>query len=291
MNKSDQEFNVNESTVKVDGKDVRFFTAKPPGLTKDNAKSNTVVLVHGTSGNTTLHFSHLFPLLATKHAVISLDFSQPVKAGEILTPEHLGKQVEAVIETAAPGESVTLIGYSLGSVVAASVAAKRPDLVRNLVLLAGWLKTDLQMERLVAVWRHLYETNSPVITEFVMYCAGGVPGHVDMYPDPPPTGFENINPGEFDILQLDLDARVDITQIAPTIKATTLIIGCTHDKITPTYHSKALLGAIPDARYIEIEAGHAVIYERPAQLMLVIDQFCAAPSLYPAGAIIPADQI
>ncbi|WP_118987690.1 alpha/beta fold hydrolase [Photorhabdus sp. CRCIA-P01] len=290
MNKSDQEFHVNESTVKVDGKDVRFFTAKPPGLTKDNAKSNTVVLVHGTSGNTTLHFCHLFPLLATKHAVISLDFSQPVKAGETLTLEHLGKQVEAVIETAAPGESVTLIGYSLGAVVAASVAAKRPDLVRNLVMLAGWMKTDLQIERLVAVWRHLCETNSPVLTEFVMYCASGVPGHVNMVPDPPATGFENINPGEFDVLQLDLDARVDITQIAPEIKATTLIIGCTHDNITPTYHSKALFGAIPDARYTEIEAGHAVIYERPSQLMLAIDQFCTEPSLYPAGTIIPADR-
>ncbi|WP_434526367.1 alpha/beta fold hydrolase [Photorhabdus asymbiotica] len=290
MNKSEQEFNANESVIKVDGKNVKFFTSTPQGPIKNNDKKNPVVLVHGTGGSTQIHFSSLFQLLATEHQVISLDFTQPVNADETLTLEHLGKQVEAVIKTAAPGESVTLIGYSLGAAVAAAVAAQHPDLVRNLVLIAGWMKSDLQLKRFTAVWHQLYEIQSPVITEFMMYCAFRGPCHVNILPDQLTNGFENTNPGEFYALQITLDSQVDITQLVPTIKATTLIIGCKYDHIVPTYHSKALFGAIQDARYTEIECGHAVIYERPFQLVRVIDQFCTDPSFYPAGTIIPTDQ-
>ncbi|OCA54001.1 alpha/beta fold hydrolase [Photorhabdus namnaonensis] len=289
MNKSEQKFNINESVINVDGKEVKFFTSQPLDPIKSNAKKNPIVLVHGTGGSTEIHFGYLFQLLAAENRVISLDFSQPVKANETLTLEHLEKQVEAVIEAAALGETVTLIGYSLGAVVTASVAAKRPDLVCNLVLIAGWMKTDLQMERFLSVWHQLYEIQSPAIADFVMFCAFSSPNHVNMFPDQFAISFENAIPGEFEALQMDLNGRVDITQIVPTIKATTLIIGCTHDQITPIRHSKALFGAIQDARFTEIECGHAVVYERPAQLMQVIDQFCANPSFYPAGTIIPSD--
>ncbi|MCA6221444.1 alpha/beta fold hydrolase [Photorhabdus antumapuensis] len=290
MNKSEKKFNINGSVINVDGKDVKFFTSQPLDPIKDNAKKNPIVLVHGTGGSTEIHFGYLFQLLASENRVISLDFTQPVKADETLMLEHLEKQVEAVIETAASGESVTLIGYSLGAVVVASVAAKRPDLVRNLVLIAGWMKTDLQLERFLSVWRQLYEIQSPAIADFMMFCAFSSPNHVNMFPDQPAIGFENAMPGEFEELQMDLNGRVDISQLVPTIKATTLIIGCTHDQMTPIRHSKDLFGAIQDARYTEIDCGHAVVYERPSQLMQVIDQFCADPSFYPAGTLIPADR-
>ncbi|MEK9496483.1 alpha/beta hydrolase [Photorhabdus sp. P32] len=286
MNKSEQKFHINENVINVDGKDVKFFTSQPLDPIKNNAKRNPIVLVHGTGGSTEIHFGYLFQLLASENRIISLDFSQPVKANETLTLEHLEKQVEAVIEAAALGETVTLIGYSLGAVVTASIAAKRPDLVRNLVLIAGWVETDLQLERFLSVWRQLYEIQSPAIADFVMFCAFSSPNHVNMLPD---QFFDNVMPGEFEALQMDLNGRVNITQIVPTIKATTLIIGCTHDHITPIRHSKALFGAIQDARFIEIECGHAVVYERPSQLMQVIDQFCSHPSFYPAGTIIPSD--
>ncbi|SCZ59622.1 MULTISPECIES: alpha/beta fold hydrolase [Photorhabdus] len=289
MNKSEQKFHINESVINVDGKDVKFFTSQPLDPIKNNAKRNPIVLVHGTGGSTEIHFGYLFQLLASENRIISLDFSQPVKANETLTLEHLEKQVEAVIEAAALGETVTLIGYSLGAAVTASVAAKRPDLVCNLVLIAGWMKTDLQSERFLSVWRQLYDIQSPAIADFVMFCAFSSPNHVNMLPDQFAVSFDNAMPGEFEALQMDLNGRVDITQIVPTIKATTLIIGCTHDQITPIRHSKALFGAIQDARFIEIECGHAVVYERPSQLMQVIDQFCANPSFYPAGTIIPSD--
>ncbi|MCT8344151.1 MULTISPECIES: alpha/beta fold hydrolase [Photorhabdus] len=289
MNKSQQKFNINENVINVDGKDVKFFTSQPLDPIKNSAKRNPIVLVHGTGGSTEIHFGYLFQLLASENRVISLDFSQPVKANETLTLEHLEKQVEAVIETAASGESVTLIGYSLGAVVTASVAAKRPDLVRNLVLIAGWVKTDSQLARFLSVWRQLYEIQSPSIADFMIFCAFSSPNHVNMLPDQLAIGFENAVPGEFEALQMDLNGRVDISQLVPTIKATTLIIGCTHDQMIPIRHSKDLFGAIQDARYTEIECGHAVIYERPSQLMQVIDQFCADPSFYPAGTIIPSD--
>jgi pimeloyl-ACP methyl ester carboxylesterase len=75
--------------------------------------------------------------------------------------------------------------------------------------------------------------------------------------------------------------------LVPRIEATTLVIGCTHDQMVPVLHSKALFGAIRDARYTEIASGHTVIFERPAQLVQIIDQFNEAPSRHAAGSILP----
>ncbi|MCT8351775.1 MULTISPECIES: esterase/lipase family protein [Photorhabdus] len=121
MNKSEQKFNINENVINVDGKDVKFFTSQPLDPNKNSTKRNPIVLVHGTGGSTEIHFSYLLQLLASENRVISPDFSQPVKANETLPLEQLEKQVEAVIEAAALGETVTLIGYLLGAVVTASV--------------------------------------------------------------------------------------------------------------------------------------------------------------------------
>jgi pimeloyl-ACP methyl ester carboxylesterase len=80
--------------------------------------------------------------------------------------------------------------------------------------------------------------------------------------------------------------RVDLDS-GSAHRATTLVIGCTHDQMVPVRHSKALFGAIRDARYTEIASGHAVVFERPAQLVQIIDQFNEAPSRHAAGSILP----
>ncbi|MET8694160.1 alpha/beta fold hydrolase [Streptomyces bauhiniae] len=274
-----------EGSVTVDGVEVRYFDhATAPAAGDDRAP---IVLVHGTGGSTQKHFAYLLPLLATRQRVVSVDLAQPVPAEGTLTVEHLERQVAAVVEAVLPGRAVTLVGYSLGSVVASAVAAHRPDLVRNLVLVAGWITTDTQQKLRNRVWHELRETGSSALGAYTAFCAFGGPYLAHVTLDQLAPVLTAAPPSDFDALQMALNQRVDISGLVPRIEATTLIVGCTHDQMVPVRHSKALFGAIQDARYTEIESGHAVVFERPAQLVQIIDQFNEAPARHAAGSIIP----
>ncbi|MGV9790938.1 alpha/beta fold hydrolase [Streptomyces sp. NPDC003435] len=284
MSLSRTEYCVIEGSVTVDGVEVRYVD------TGDDAKDERapIVLVHGTGGSTQKHYAYLFPLLAARQRVVSLDLAQPVPAGGILTLDHLEKQVAAVIETVLPDQPVTLVGYSLGAVVATVVAARRTTLVRNLVLVAGWMTTDTQQKLRNRVWHELRAHGSPsALAEYTAFCAFGGPYLARTTLDELAPALAALTPGPFDDMQMALNQRVDISGLVPDVKATTLVVGCTHDQMVPVRHSKALFGAIDDARYTEVECGHAVVFERPAQLVQLIEQFNSNPTNYSAGSILP----
>ncbi|MDT0463009.1 alpha/beta fold hydrolase [Streptomyces gibsoniae] len=276
-----------EGTVTVDGVEVRYFDSVADHSATGESSRGPIVLVHGTGGSTEAHYGYLFPLLAGRQRVVALDFARPVRTRAPLTLEQLEQQVVAVIEAVLPDRPVTLVGYSLGAVVAAAVAARHPGSVRNLVLVAGWMKTDAQQELRNQVWQRLREERSEALGEYMAFCAFSRPFLVAAQAlgefTPVLTAF---HPDGFTDLQMELNRTIDISDLVPSIAATTLVIGCTHDQMVPKWHSKALFGSIPDARYTEIESGHAVVMERPAQLVQVISQFIEAPSRHAAGDVI-----
>lgn len=253
----------------------------------ENRAHPPVVLVHGSTGNTERHFGFLFPMLAMRHRVVSIDLSNPVAPGEALELEHLEAQILAVINDACSGQPVTLLGYSLGAVAAAFTAARNSSQIANLVLLAGWVRTDTFMTMFNRVWHALRAAEAPELSHFMGFAAYGAPFMASK-------SFEDLQktrggnpPTAFADAQMELNSRIDITDLVPQIKAATLIIGCTHDQMVPIHHSRAIFGMIDDARYAEIAAGHAVFVERPAEVLRLVDRFAADPAEYPAGAKIP----
>lgn len=271
-----------EATVEVNGVAVHYFIAGP-----EDDRRAPIVLIHGTSGSTQGHFGFLFPLLAVRQKVVAIDLAEPAGGGD-LTLEQLEAQVLAVIGAALPGRPVTLVGYSLGAVLAAFVAARNPGVIANLVLLAGWMKTDTQQILRNTVWRALRDADAPEIRDYTTFCAFGAPFLASKTPADLAPGMALMQFSRFIDAQMDLNRRIDLSDLVPQIRARTLVIGCTHDQMVPRHHSKALFGAIDDARYTEVASGHAVVFERPAEVLRLIDDFSADPGRWPAGAIIPA---
>lgn len=270
------------SSIDCAGARVSYHAAGPL-----NSGRAPVVLIHGTTGSTEGHFGFLFPMLAVHQRVVSIDLAPPAGEGP-LSLEALEAQVLAVLDAALPGQAVTLAGYSLGAVLAAFVAARNPARVDNLVLIAGWMKTDSQQLLRNAVWQALRAAGLPEIRDYTAFCAFGAPflagkSLADLAP-----GLAAMQFNPFFDAQMALNRRIDITGLVPDIRARTLVIGCSHDQMVPRHHSKALFGAIEDARYSEIAAGHAVVFERAAELLALIDDFSANPGRWPAGSIIPA---
>ncbi len=241
-----------------------------------------LVLVHGTgSTGAGLTWGRTAPLFAARHTVLTPDLSgtdRTSDGGGPLTVDGLAAQVVAVIEDAGGGP-VDLLGFSMGAPVTAAVAALRPDLVRRLVLVAGWAYTDGDeyLRNLLELWRSL-GANDPAAFGRSVTMTGFSRGFLNaigreqveaLIPNMPPT------PGT--LRHVDLDSRVDIRALLPLVRARTLVIGCARDATVPVENSRALHAAIADSSYLEMDAGHVVFFEREEEFVERVSGFVLTP--------------
>lgn len=243
----------------------------------------TVVLVHGTGGTASSHFRTLFPMFTTGFRVLALDL-QDHRAE--LSLEDLSSQVMSVLEQRCPGSAVHLIGYSLGALVVADIAAAHPEVVSTLALVAGWAKADAHQKLRNRIWTRLYETDQEALREFATWTAFGHPFLAAKTESEIQALVQSrvFLPGIAE--QMRLNREADISDKLEAITAPTLIVAGTHDQMVPSRQTQLLYGGIADARYAVIEAGHAIPTERPAQLFQIIAEFVQNPSLVPAGELL-----
>ncbi|MGW0806563.1 alpha/beta fold hydrolase [Nonomuraea sp. NPDC002799] len=227
-----------------------------------------LVMVHGSGGDAVSNYAHLVPGLSDIRTVITPDYAgsgQTADPGGDLSLDLLAGQVAATFE-----ERSDLVGFSLGAVVAAKVAAERPELVRSLVLIAGWTHlADSRLELGLRTWARLAATDPE---SFAAYgpLVGFSPGFVSR------AGAEALMAGEAPhgtVRQIELDLRVDIRDLLPRITVPTLVVGNTQDHLIPVEHARALHAALPGSEYAELDSGHVVVHERPAEVTTLIRDF------------------
>lgn len=273
-------------TVELSGTRVAYYDSED-----SRGRDDVLVLVHGTAGSTKAHFGFLFPILAAKQRVVAVDWAEPVDGDGPLELDTLVDQVLGVIESVLPNRKIVLLGYSLGAVVTAALASKRSGLVERLILVAGWMKTDLQQLLRNDVWRALRRADDDeALRTYSTFCAFGGPFLGEQTRPAVEPGMQAMTFTAFGDAQMDLNRHIDIVHAAHAITAPTLVIGCTHDQMVPTRHQKALFGAIEDSRYAEIPTGHAVVFERPSELTHHIQRFMDDPTEFAPGTIIPTQR-
>ncbi|MFI6541226.1 alpha/beta fold hydrolase [Nonomuraea sp. NPDC050547] len=230
-----------------------------------------LALVHGTGGDADKVFGNVVPYFADTHTVIRPNFSgsgQTEDDGSELTVELIAGQVAASIEAAADGP-VDLLGFSLGAVAAAAVAATRPELVRSLVLAGGWAHSTGPRDAFYfETWRRLLETDRDLFKRFSAltgFSAAALDtfGHDGLAASQadawPPAGMGR---------QIELGARVDIRDLLPAITAPTLVIGFGDDAMIPMEGSRHLHRAIAGSRLAEVRGqGHMDWFADPTGLV------------------------
>lgn len=264
-----------KGTVQVDGLLVPYYDSFSP-----QSPRQTIVLVHGTGGDTETHFRTLYPMLAARYRVISLDLQT---SGEGVTLERYAEQVIAVIHKQVSGEQVHLLGYSLGALVASVVAARNPELIRSLSLVAGWICADNQQLLRNGIWNKLFATDRELLREFVTFTAFGPPFLAARSSAEIEHMISNRVFHEGIEQQMELNRNADVGDLLCSISAPTLVIAGRFDAMVPARQTQLLYGAIADARYATIDAGHAIIHERPAQLFQIVNEFVMDPLATPAG--------
>lgn len=251
---------VEESVVEVGDDSVRLWIA-------GHADGPVVLLAAGPGRGARTDAALLLPMLARRHRVAALelaDLGDPWRDGP--------RAVAAALDHLGADEAV-VVGHSLGASVAIAAADADPR-IHALALVAGWLRPT---ERLLAVgrlWAAHPEARADLarVVAVRSLSASGAP------------------PWSADAATASLVAaasRADVADAASRLRIPALVVGCSADAVVGVEGAEALLGAIDDARYAVVESGHAVLAERPAEVLALLEHFLADPHRDPPGSVLP----
>jgi len=193
----------------------------------------------------------------------------------------------AAVIVAAQAERATLLGHSMGSLIALETAARHPDRVQSMVLIGTAATMPVHPDLLAAaasnnhaaidmvnLWGHGYSATLGGSEAPGVWMAG-VGERV----------LESANPG---VLYSDLSAcasyRDGLTSAA-RVAAPTLLICGEKDQMTPLKSGQLLAATIPGARIVTLAAaGHMLMAERPREVQAAIAKHLA---LAPRGTANP----
>lgn len=238
-----------------------------------------LVLVHGTGGDGFSHWGSLIRHLRDQRTVICPDY-----AGSGTTRDHGGPlqldelvaQVLAVAD-ACGQDSFDLAGYSLGAVVAAAIAARHPQRVRRLVLVAGFAGGEDGRSRLqFGLWRELIARDTGLMARLLLL-TGASPAWLATMPstqiDKRVAAIVKFTRWEGMARQADLDERLDIRAELGNIIAPTLLVAGNQDQMVPRALTQAMANGITGSRWLEMDAGHLLPMEQPEALATTILAF------------------
>ncbi|MGX2993760.1 alpha/beta fold hydrolase [Streptomyces sp. JNUCC 64] len=254
-------------TVDVHGIPVHYTArGEGPGL----------LLVHGTGGDGDSNWAHLRGHFTARHTVITPDYSDsgrtpPHRGG--LNVDELAEQVVGAAR-AVTGAPFDVVGFSLGAVVAVVAAAAHPERVRRLVVVNGWARRDDPRQRLLFdLWPRLVDAGPDVFAAYTTLAIHSPSFLAGLGEDGVREAVSGIVPGPGALRQIALDARVDITDRLPRVRARTLVIGSRQDQLIPVGHSREIHRAVAGSEYAELDCGHMVTVEKPTELVALIQGF------------------
>jgi 3-oxoadipate enol-lactonase len=207
------EFVTTTSMVNVDGARVAY---------RLHGRGPAVVLVNGTAALD----ARWGPVIAefSKHrTVISLDYSgsgDTTDDGSVLSLQKLARQVREVVR-AAGVERFDLVGHSLGAAIAIQLASSSADLVRSLIVVAGFSRgAEPRLKLQFELWLDLLRTNRDAFLRLLLL-SGLTPAFVssvgastieDMI-----KGYMPLANWEGITRQVELDLAVDVSEQARSV--------------------------------------------------------------------------
>ncbi len=214
------------------------------------------------------------PAFSQNNRLLLLDFVDQGLSGKMKEEYTQDTQVEvalALLQVLGLG-AVNLAGISYGGEVAIKLASRYPQKVRRLVLSNTAARTSCWLRDIGRAWEYAYKsydghqffkTCIPVIYSPQFYeknyewaCA-----REEFFARVfTPEVYEAF--GRLTRSAEQHDERANLSRIS----AKTLIISSEYDFVTPLYQQKELAEGIPGAGHVTIQgAGHAVMYEKPAE--------------------------
>jgi pimeloyl-ACP methyl ester carboxylesterase len=170
-------------------------------------------------------------------------------------------------------EPVTLVGHSMGSLIALETAARNPDMVARLVLISTSASMRVNRELLDAAAARDPAAAAMVIKWTLPRDSG--------YARPKKwvlaISEDFMNTAASGVMANDLTACDDYTEavaMAGRVRCPVLLLLGENDKMTPPAAAQPLAAALADARIVVIEkVGHMLPLEKPAEVNETISLF------------------
>ncbi len=228
---------------------------------------------------------HQVPALVKEgYRVATFDNRGIAPSGESLggiTIEDMVKDTAGLIELL--GGPAHIVGTSMGSRVAQELALARPDLVRKAVFLAAHARMDRFQITLTEGERQLYDSGVELPPKYKAALTAV------MNLSPASLADENTARDWLDVFefsggrvspgvraQLGMDREFDRRVAYRAVRVPCLSVGFADDRMIPSYLSREVADAIPNARYEEIpDAGHYGYLERPEAVNKLLSDFLA----------------
>lgn len=240
-----------------------------------------IVMINGL-GAAAQDWGPLEDLLAQRARVITFDNRG---AGRSLAParpfslERMAQDTVAVFEAYGLA-SASLIGHSMGGMIAQLVALARPDLVERLVLIATHsgprsAVPSTPEARAAMFPQEKLPREELVRRQFMVYVASHFLKHRrDEFERMMATRLANLIPLEMWQLQLQAVLGSERAEAIRSIRAPTLILHGRADTLIPFANGEMLRDLIPGARLVALEdCGHIVNWEKPTEAAAAIGCF------------------
>lgn len=171
-----------------------------------------------------------------------------------------------------------IAGFSGGSAIAQELALRHPEVVRSLVLVSTWARTDVYFRTMLNSWRLLVDapTERAMLEAFFLWVytpRAHEDGTVDQiieeslaFPHPQSAeGFQR---------QLDIWLPHDTLDRLPVITMPTLVVAGELDIVCPPRYGRVVAEHIPGAEFVVLAGeAHQPFQERPAEFNALVDAF------------------
>ncbi len=236
-----------------------------------DAKLPTVVFVHGAQCDHSVWILQSRYLAHHGYGVLAVDLPGHGRSeGPALASiGELAEWVSAVQDAAGMNE-VVIVGHSMGSLIALECAARRPEQVAKIALLATAYPMKVSAELLDAT-----KNNEPLAQDMV-----NIWSHLAyaQYPNNPGPGFwvigENLRlmqrqkPGVMHVDFVACNAYAGGAEAAAKVRCPALFLLARRDAMTPVRAVQDFAKSIPGAQLVIIDgSGHNMMGEQPDQVL------------------------
>jgi len=214
-----------------------------------------------------------YRLILYDHRGISVEVNPSVPFSIPQAAEDLHDLITGTGETPA-----TIIGYSMGGMIALEHAIRYPDEVDRLILLSTHCGGGEAVRS--EAWVREEMAEEPASMEAYLDRAGRLlmtDSFRRLHPDPSSWFPDAGEPVDAAVIRQQADALRQWTGVYPClrdIQAKTLVISGDRDLVTPAENAGILAMAIPDAGAIMMEdGGHGIIFQYPEEIAGIISGF------------------
>lgn len=239
-----------------------FFIDRRP-----NESNLTLLFVHGAASSHTVWPEALYDISGTRAVALDLPGHGRSSPPGRRTIDQYAIAVEEFI-TARNMENVLLVGHSMGSAIALTVASRAAMALRGLVLLGAGPRMPVHDKVLRGA------TNAPdEVAEFIATLGLGLPS-MEIQEEIQRTVLA------IDAMTLFGDFlacnRFDLRPNLHAIDIPALVIAGEQDRLTPLRLTESLVAGLPQAKFVTLaETGHYAMLERTAEVRSLIADFAA----------------